>query len=86
MVITYEINRDYNRYMNFLMPKVYNAFFHKKFPKVLPQMKEMLQFSLEKRIGDWFLLEQGTIIRLYGFVHQPYIFPTFFTIKVLPWI
>ena len=32
-------------------------------------------------IGDWFLIEFGTIIRLYGFVHQPYILPAFLTTK-----
>ena len=32
-------------------------------------------------IGDWFLLEFETIIRLYGFVHQPYILPTFLKTK-----
>ena len=46
------------------MSEVYNAFFQKKLPGVLPQMTEMLQFSPEKRIGFWFLFEQGTMIRL----------------------
>ena len=40
-------------------------------------MKEMLQLSPSKMIGDWFLSEFETIIRLYGFVHQPYILPAF---------
>ena len=67
MVLTDEMNRYYNIYMNVLMYEVYNAFFQKRLPRVLPQMKEMLQFSPEKRIEDWFLLEQGTVIILYGF-------------------
>ena len=46
-------------------------------------MQEMLQFSPEKRIGDWFLLEKGTMIRLYGFVYQPYILPAFLNPSVL---
>ena len=57
MVLTNEMNKDYNRYINFLISEVYNAFFQNKFPRVLPQMKEMLQFSVEKRIGDWLSLE-----------------------------
>ena len=69
MVITYEMSKDYCKFMNFLMAEVYNAFFQKKFPRVLPKMKEMLQFSPKIRIGDWFLSEYGTVIRLYGFVH-----------------
>ena len=45
-------------------------------------MKEILQFSLERKIGDWFLSEHGTMIRVYGFIHQPYILPTFLIIRV----
>ena len=45
-------------------------------------MMEMLQFSPKKRIGDWFLFEKGIVIRLYGFVHQSYMLPTFFTVRV----
>ena len=33
-------------------------------------------------IGDWFLTEFKTIIRLYSFVHQPYILPNFLTTRV----
>ena len=61
------------------MSEVYNAIFQKKLPIVLPEMKNILRISTEKRIGDWFLLEQGTVIRLYGFVHQCYLFPAFLT-------
>ena len=56
---------------------MYNAIFQKRFPRVFPEMKKILQISQEKRIGDQFLFEQGTLIRLYGFVHQPYLFPAF---------
>ena len=47
-------------------------------------MKEMLQFSPEKRIGDWVLREEGTAIKLYGFVYQPYILPYFLTPGYFP--
>ena len=39
----------------------------------------MLQFPTNKRIGDWFLLKEHNIIKFYGFVHEPYIFPIFLT-------
>ena len=61
------------------MSEVYKVFFHHKLPRVLPMMKEFLQFSPEKRVGDWFLLEEGTVIRVYGFTHEPYILPAFLT-------
>ena len=82
MVITDEMIRDYSKFINFLMAEVYNAFFEKKFPEVLPEMKETLHFSLERRIGDWFLYEYGTMIRLYEFFHQPYILPSFLTMRI----
>ena len=46
-------------------------------------MKEILQFSLEIRIGDWLFSEHGTMVRVYGFVHQLYILPEFSTMRVL---
>ena len=52
-------------------------------PRVFPEMKETLQLSPSKRIGDWFLSESETIIRLYGFMHQPYILPSFFTTRIV---
>ena len=45
-------------------------------------MRQILQLSHSKMIGDWFLTEFGTIIRLYGFVHQPYILSDFLTARV----
>ena len=42
-------------------------------------MKEALQFSLDRKIGDWFLLKEYTIIRVYGFTHEPYIMLSFLT-------
>ena len=38
--------------------------------------------SLESIIGDWFLFEHGTMIRVYGFFHTPYILPEFFTVRL----
>ena len=33
-------------------------------------------------VGDWFLAEAETIIRLYGFVYQPYVLPAFLTARI----
>ena len=38
--------------------------------------------SNSKKIGDWFLIEFGTTIRLYGLVHPPSILPSFLTPRV----
>ena len=52
MVITDEMIRYYCKFMNFLMALVYNVFFQERLPRVLPEMKETLHFSPERRIGD----------------------------------
>ena len=52
MVLTDEMNRDYIKFIKFLMSEVYNAIFQKNLPRVLPEMRSILQFSIEKRIGD----------------------------------
>ena len=82
MVLTDEINSNFFKYMNLFMEEVYKVFFEEKLPRVLPLMKEVLQFSPDRRIGDWFLLEEHTIILLYGFIHNPYILPAFLTPRV----
>ena len=82
MVITNEMSRDYCKFMNFLMAPVYNVFFQERLSRVLQEIKEILQFSPKRGIQDWFLSEHGTMIRVYGFFHQPYILPAFFTVRV----
>ena len=64
------------------MEEVYKVFFQNKFPRVFPKMKDTLQFAPDRKIGGWFLLEEHTIIRVYGFSHEPYILPTFLTPRV----
>ena len=59
--------------MNLLIVKVYKVRFQNKSSRVLPIMKEALQLAIDKRIGDWFLMEEHTIIRVDGFTHEPYI-------------
>ena len=82
MVITEEINNDYTKFMKFFMTRVYGAFFPKQLPNVLAEMKESLQSSPNKSIGDWLLSGQGAVIRLYGFVHQPYRLLASMTLRV----
>ena len=63
--------------MNLIMSEVYRVMFQDKMPRVLPKMEEVLQFSPDRRVGDWFLLKEHIIIRVYGFIHEPYILPAF---------
>ena len=45
-------------------------------------MKESLQFSPKKRIVEWFMMEEGIVIRVYGFFHQLYVLPAFLTPRI----
>ena len=51
-------------YMNLIMSKVYRVMFQDKIPRVLPEIEEMLQFYPDRRVGEWFLLKEHTIIRV----------------------
>ena len=55
MVMMKDMYRDYCKFMNSLMAPVYEFLFQKWLPRVLPEMKIMLQSSPERRVGDWFL-------------------------------
>ena len=79
MVLIDEMYRDYTKFMNFLILEIYASIFQKRLPRVLPDMWDLLQASTEKRIGDWFLTEYGTMIKLYGFTQSPYMLPAFLT-------
>ena len=69
--------------MNLIMAEIYQVMFQNRLLRVLPEMEEMLEFSPDIRVGDWFLLKEHTIIKVYGFVHEPYILPTFLTPMIL---
>ena len=69
MVLTDDINKKFFKYMNFLMGEVYKVFYQNMLPKVFPIMKEFLQFSPDKRIGDWFLFWKN-ILSL-GYMDSP---------------
>ena len=82
LVITDDMTKNYCEFMNSLMAEIYDIFFKERLPRMFPEMKEILQLSPSKMIGYWFLTEFEKIIRLYGFVHQPYVLPSFLTIRL----
>lgn len=63
------------------MAKIYQLLFKDELPRVLEEIKNKLQLSIEL-IGDWFMFRHHTIIRLYGFTETPYIFPSFMTSRL----
>ena len=53
--ITTDMAIDYCKFMNQLMAKIYELFFQDRLPRVFLEMRQMLQLSNSKKIGDWFL-------------------------------
>ena len=70
------------KFVNSIMSKMYKLLFDEVLPRVLEEMKLMLQSSSEDRIGDWFLYKYFTILRVYGFTGEPYKLPVFLTPRI----
>ena len=56
--------------------------FNEVLPRVLEDMKCLMQSSPEDRVGDWFLHKDSTVLRIYGFTGEPYKLPAFLTPRV----
>ena len=56
--------------------------FDEVLPRVLEEMKTMMQSSPEDRVGDWFLYKDSTVLRIYGFTQEPYRLTAFLTPRV----
>ena len=50
--ITAEMATNYCKFMNQLMVEIYEVFFQERLPRVFPEMRQMLQLSKSKNIGD----------------------------------
>ena len=57
------ISEYYNSFLSLLYPLIYEE----TMPRLLPEMKQFLQLSPDTGVGDWFLFEQNTVIRIYGY-------------------
>ena len=53
--------------------------FDEVLPRVLEDMKCLMQSSPEDRVGDLFLHKDCTVLRIYGFTGEPYKLPAFLT-------
>ena len=69
-------------FVNSIMSKMYKFLFDEVLPRVLEEMKLMLQSSSEDRIGDWFLYKYFTVLRVYGFTREPYKLHVFLTPRI----
>ena len=55
LAVTTEMATNYSKFMNQLMADIYEVFFQERLPRVFPKMRQMLELSKGRRIGDWFL-------------------------------
>ena len=56
--------------------------FDKEMPRVLDEMRCLMQSSPEERVRDWFLYRDYTVLRVYGFAGQPYRLSSFLTPRI----
>ena len=54
-------------FANSIMSEIYTMMFDEVLPRVLEEMKSMMQSSPEDRVGEWFLYKDFTVLRIYGF-------------------
>ena len=69
-------------FVNSIMSQIYRILFDELLPKVLEEMKSMMQSSPDDRIGDWFMYKDFTVLRVYGFTREPYRLPSFLTPRI----
>ena len=69
-------------FVNTIMAEIYKLMFDDILPRVLEEMKLILQPSSEDRIGDWFLYKYFIVLRVYGFTGEPYRLPAFLTPRI----
>ena len=68
-------------YINNFLPLLYTLIYQPP-PRVIPEMFQELQTTPVLATGDWFLYEDHTIIRVYGFEGRPYRLPSFVTPRI----
>ena len=68
-------------FSNKRMTFVYKLIFGETLPRLTEEMKIYMQHSSDP-VGDWFLYEDYTVLRVYGFKEETYKFPTFLSKRI----
>ena len=81
-------SKGFSQFSNEFASRVYFFIFEANYPRVPQQFENYLHPQTENQIGDWFLYQDYTIIRVYGSEEQPYrllafLAPRVFTLEVL---
>ena len=53
-------------FANSIMSEIYRMLFDEDLPRVLDEMRCLMQSSSEYRVGEWFLYRGYTVLRIYG--------------------
>ena len=67
----------YSNFLNEFMTIAYTIIHNNPLPRIFPEQRNWLQFSEEESIGDWYLFDDYTEIRVYGAEVSPYRLPVF---------
>ena len=70
---------DVEIFFNKVMAKVFISLFGSLSPRVSEELRNHLQLSPTTKIGEWYLFENHTIIRVYGFEVEQCLLPLLLT-------
>ena len=76
------VAEKFSLFVNTFAAKVCTLLFETTCPRVTSTLQECLHPSTEDWIGDWFLSENYTVIKVYGFDRHPYRLPAFLTPRI----
>jgi hypothetical protein len=65
-----------------IMSRIYSLIFGSDLPRVLEEMKSLLQPRPENAMGDWMFFTQSTMIWVYGCQEGPHLLPFFLTPRI----
>jgi hypothetical protein len=78
-------NKGFNLYVNKFMSACYILLHGTYPPRMFHEFKKILQLRKHTRLGYWYLDEDHTIIRVYGFEQDPYKLSIFLTPRIFFW-
>jgi len=76
------LNVGFSKYIDQFMSKAYQITHEEIPPRISPECKTLLQLSPNKGVGDWYIFENYTKIRVYGSELRPFLLPIFLTPRI----
>jgi hypothetical protein len=73
------LNVGFPEYIDQFMSKSYHIIHNEIPPIIFIESKKLLQLNSDKRVGDWYIVENYTEIRVYGYDLQPFHLPILLT-------